>query len=135
MYFLKAWLITSAVFFVGDLLWIYSVMNRLLVPKIHHLMNVSHSGVSINYGAALFAYLFLSIALTVFVVVPLIHAPLETIFLHGALLGLCMYGIYECTNYATLYNWPLSFLLIDISWGTLWSGFAAVISVIFIKMM
>lgn len=107
-------------------------MNRFLVPKIHHLMNVTHSGASINYLSALFAYLLLSTALTVFVVVPLVNAPTRIIFLYGAFLGFCIYGVYECTNYATLYNWPLSFLVVDIMWGTGWSGLAAVMSVLFL---
>lgn len=135
IHFLKAWLVTNAVFFCGDVIWLYAVMNRFLVPKIKHLMGVSDSGVTINYVAALFAYLLLSTALTVFVVAPLSDATAKMIFLYGAFLGLCVYGVYECTNYATLYNWPLSFLIVDIIWGTIWSGLAAVASVLFIKMM
>jgi uncharacterized membrane protein len=133
--FFKAWMITSIIFFAGDIVWLYAVMNRFLVTKIHHLMNISDSGVSMNYTAAVCAYLLLATALTIFVVIPLAQAPVKTIFLYGAFLGLCIYGVYECTNYATLYNWPLSFLAIDILWGTLWSGLVAVMSVLLIKMM
>lgn len=135
IHFFKSWLVTNVVFFCGDVVWLYAVMNRFLVPKIKHLMNVSPSGVMIHYGAAFCAYILLSTALTVFVVVPFVDATTRTIFLYGAFLGLCMYGIYECTNYATLYNWSLTFLVVDILWGTIWSGLAAVVSILFIKMM
>jgi len=33
------------------------------------------------------------------------------------LLGLCVYGIYDTTNYATLYKWNLNFACIDTIWG------------------
>lgn len=33
------------------------------------------------------------------------------------LLGLCIYGIYEGTNYATLERWPLYLFVVDTIWG------------------
>ena len=33
------------------------------------------------------------------------------------LLGLCIYGIYEGTNYATLERWPLYLFVVDTLWG------------------
>jgi len=43
----------------------------------------------------------------------------------GALLGFCMYGLYDLTNYATLKHYTLSFALTDIVWGTLLLAAAA----------
>lgn len=133
MNFIKAWSVTTAVFFAGDSAWLYFVMNRFFVPQIKHLMNVSGSGVHINYVSALCAYLLLSTALTLFVVVPLVEKSTLTIFLNGAFLGLSLYGVYEFTNHATLAQWPLSFLAVDLVWGALWSGMVSVISVILLR--
>jgi uncharacterized membrane protein len=33
------------------------------------------------------------------------------------LLGLCVYGIYEGTNYAIFKNWPLYLFFVDTLWG------------------
>jgi hypothetical protein len=33
------------------------------------------------------------------------------------LLGMCIYGIYEGTNYATLEKWPLYLFIADTIWG------------------
>jgi uncharacterized membrane protein len=37
---------------------------------------------------------------------------------NGALLGFCMYGLYDLTNYATLSRYTLSFALTDMVWGS-----------------
>lgn len=37
--------------------------------------------------------------------------------LDAFLLGLCIYGVYEGTTYATLHKWPLSLVIIDTLWG------------------
>ena len=37
--------------------------------------------------------------------------------LNAFLLGLCIYAVYETTNYATIQNWKLDIVLIDTLWG------------------
>jgi uncharacterized membrane protein len=93
-------------------------------------MTFTQGGVVMNYASALAAYAILAVGLTWFVVMPLVHASYSVIFLNGAFLGLCMYGVYEFTNHATLTGWPLSFLCIDVIWGMFWCGMASVISVV-----
>ncbi len=39
--------------------------------------------------------------------------------LNAFLLGLCIYAVYETTNYATIKNWKLDIVLIDTIWGGL----------------
>lgn len=127
--FLILWLITTTVFLIGDVPWLYFIMNKFFIPQIQHLMNITQQGTVINYASAFFGYILATAALTWFVIMPLAKAPLMTIFLHGAFLGFCMYGVYEFTNHATLAQWPITFLIIDIMWGTLWCGLASIISV------
>lgn len=133
IHFFKAWIITTTVFLMGDVVWLYCVMNKFFVPQIKHLMNSSSGGVHINYFSAIVAYLLISTALSFFVVVPLQAAPSMQIFIHGAFLGLCIYGVYECTNHATLNDWPVTFLIVDIVWGTVWSGVVSVASVVLFR--
>ena len=133
MHFLKTWTVTTILFFIGDIVWLYCVMNRFFVPHIKHLMNSSNNGIVINYLSALLAYMLISSALSIFVVVTHMQDSLSSIFVHGAFLGLCLYGVYELTNYAILHNWPLSFLIVDIVWGTLWCGIVSLASVALIR--
>jgi uncharacterized membrane protein len=127
--FLKLLVITTGVFFTVDAFWLYFVMNKFFIYKIAHLMTFTQHGVVMNYVTALIAYAILAVGLTWFVVMPLVNASYSVIFLNGAFLGLCMYGVYEFTNHATLTGWPLSFLCIDVMWGMMWCGLASVISV------
>jgi uncharacterized membrane protein len=43
----------------------------------------------------------------------------EQKILNAFLLGLCIYAVYETTNYATIQNWKLDIVLIDTLWGGL----------------
>jgi uncharacterized membrane protein len=58
-----------------------------------------------------FCYIFLLFALNYFILFP------KKSILDAFLLGICIYGVYEGTTYATLNKWPLSLLLIDTLWG------------------
>ena len=37
--------------------------------------------------------------------------------LDSFLLGICIYGIYDLTNYATMKNWDYRFAILDTIWG------------------
>ena len=45
--------------------------------------------------------------------------------MRGAVLGLIAYGTYDFTNYATLKQWPLTMVIVDLIWGTFITGVAA----------
>ena len=36
----------------------------------------------------------------------------------GALLGFCLYGVYDLTNYSTLAQYPATLAAADLAWGT-----------------
>jgi uncharacterized membrane protein len=40
----------------------------------------------------------------------------------GALFGLIVYGVYDMTNMATLENWPVRMVWVDICWGCFLCG-------------
>lgn len=129
MHFLQLLGITAAVFCTVDALWLYCVINRFCIQQISHLMVPLGSGFVMHYPSVILAYALLVFGLTWFVVKPFLYVQYTVIFLNGALFGLCMYGIYEFTNHATLRGWPLSFLTVDVVWGTFWCGMASVIAI------
>jgi uncharacterized membrane protein len=78
---------------------------------------------------ALFAYLLLVLGLSVFVIVPAVEkkAVLHAI-VYGALLGGVVYGVYDCTNMATLQRWSINLLIVDILWGVVVSSLVSALT-------
>lgn len=46
----------------------------------------------------------------------------------GAAFGFFAYGTYDLSNWATLRNWPVALVFVDIAWGTFASAVAAAAS-------
>ena len=80
---------------------------------------------------AIFVYVVLSCAIYVWAIKD--QKTLESAALQGALVGFILYGFYDLTNYATLTNWTLEMLTIDIMWGTFASTIGAAIGFYFLK--
>lgn len=112
------YLITLAVFFVIDMIWLGAVakgfyrkhLGELLTPKV-------------NWGAALLFYFLFIAGLLVFAVRPALvqGAPLQALLL-GAFFGLIAYATYDLTNLATLKGWPVIVTVVDLAWGTTLGG-------------
>jgi uncharacterized membrane protein len=62
---------------------------------------------SVVYWAAVGVYLLLASATTT-LVLPLAAEGIRSAFLYGALVGFCLYGVYDLTNHATLRRWPIA---------------------------
>lgn len=73
--------------------------------------NVQRSPLKINFIGAILCYMFLVFLLYYFIL------SKKKKILDAFLLGLCVYGVYETTNYATLTNWPIYMLIVDTLWG------------------
>jgi uncharacterized membrane protein len=50
------------------------------------------------------------------------------IVLAGALFGFMCYMTYDLTNLATLKNWPIKLVLVDIVWGTFITTLVSVVA-------
>lgn len=112
---LKAYLLTTLVFFAIDILWLgviaknlYSkYLGKLLAPKV-------------NWTAAMIFYLLFIVGIFYFAIVPSVEAAsLEDAILKGALFGFFTYATYDLTNLATLRGWPIRIVFIDIIWGAI----------------
>ena len=69
------------------------------------------SKLKMRYIPAILCYLLLVFALNYFIISKK-GKPFDAF-----ILGLCIYGIYDLTNYATLNKWPLEMVLLDTLWG------------------
>ncbi|WP_417259303.1 DUF2177 family protein [Celeribacter sp.] len=80
--------------------------------------------------AAVF-YLFYIAGVLVFVSVPaLAGGSLFAVAAKGALLGALAYGTFEFTSYAVLERWSAEMVIVDVAWGAVVTGLAAVAGVI-----
>ena len=52
----------------------------------------------------------------------------------GAVIGAMAYGTYEFTNMATLKAWSWKMVVLDLSWGTLLTGFSAWSGVVLLRL-
>ncbi len=112
------------VIFIMDLVWLSMLARPLYQTGIGHLMAAQPN----LLFAGLF-YLVYTLGLMRYAIIPNIAAnQLKTTFVAGAVFGFFVYASYDLTNLAMLKNWPLSLSIIDISWGTLLSGFSALVA-------
>ena len=106
-----------------DLLWLGVVAKTMYKSGIGHLM--ADQPVLI-YGVLF--YLIFPVGLMIFAVVPSADTVGWTkAFTLGALFGFFAYATYDLTNLTTLKDWPLWLSLIDMAWGSVVCGSAAVV--------
>ncbi|MDF1556201.1 MAG: DUF2177 family protein, partial [Deferrisomatales bacterium] len=107
-------LATLPVFFAIDLLWLGVVARGLYQRNLTHLLSPA-----VNWPAAFLFYLLYIGGIILFAVRPaLATGSLATAALWGGLFGFFTYMTYDLTNLATLRDWPIRIVLVDIAWGT-----------------
>ncbi len=122
--FLLLYLISVPLFFLIDMLWLGVVAKDFYRSRLGHLMG------DINWVAAIIFYLIFLVGLTIFATVPAVkETSVLTAVLYGALFGFFTYATYDLTNLATLRDWPLSVVFVDIIWGTILGATVAGVTV------
>ena len=113
MPYIIAYITAIIVFFVIDILWIAKIASRFYYKMIGHLR-----GKRVNVPAVIIFYLMYIAGIIIFAVHPaIVSGSLSPAILYGALFGFFCYATYDFTNYATLKDWPLKMVVVDIIWG------------------
>lgn len=111
----------GAVFFIIlDLIW-FSVAGNFFKAEIGSIARLHPDGSwNVRMVPAFLVYLLMSVGIYVFVTA---HAEgvLSAVLL-GGLFGLVGYGLYDLTNLATLSDWTVRFVVVDMVWGTVLCG-------------
>ena len=106
------YILTALVFFAIDLVWLGVVARGLYRRYLGHLLG------DVNWAAALVFYLLFIVGIFIFAILPAVErGSAGHAVLMGALFGFFTYATYELTNLATLADWPLGIVFIDIAWG------------------
>ncbi len=115
---LKLYAIALPVFFAIDILWIGFIARDFYKNQIGFLMKPD-----VNWTAAIIFYLLFLLGLVVFVIAPSVEKKEWTRALWmGAFFGLITYATYDLTNLATLKDWPVKMVVVDMLWGTVLSA-------------
>ena len=91
-------------------------LDSLYIGSQYNYFNKVFSGIQksplkINFIGAALCYIFLVFTLYYFIL------SKKKSILDAFILGICIYGIYDTTNYATFKDWPIYMVIIDILWG------------------
>ncbi len=123
MRWIVGYFVALAVFVGGDLTWLTLMGPRLYRPVLGSIMADRP-----DWKAALAFYALYLTGISVFAIAPGLRAgrPLAALG-WGALFGLVAYGVYDLTNQATLKVWATRLSLIDMAWGALITGVAALV--------
>jgi len=115
---LIGYVLTSIVFFALDMLWLGFVAKDLYKKYLGGFLSDK-----VNWTAAIIFYLLFIIGIFIFVILPAVEInSVGKAILYGVLFGFFTYATYDLTNLATMKNWPLNIVFIDIVWGMVLTG-------------
>ena len=106
------------------MLWLGVVAKDFYRPRIGHLMSDD-----VNWTAAFIFYFMFIVGIILFGVMPgLRSGQWQQALLYGALFGFFTYATYDLTNLATLKDWSVTVVIVDVIWGCVLCGSAATVS-------
>lgn len=100
-------LFISVLFLLLDSIYLNLISNK--ASKM--IYNIQKSKMELNLLGAIICYMFIVVLFYHFIIVK------KGSLFDAFLLGLCVYGIYDATNYALIKNWSLTFSMMDTLWG------------------
>lgn len=129
MNYFKAYIISFIIFFIIDMLWLGVVAKSFYRKKVGNLLKDNF-----NFPVALGFYLIFVAGLFFFVInrAVIINNWQYALFV-GIFFGFITYGTYDLTNLATLKNWPLKLVIVDILWGGFLCGVTSLLSFKLVK--
>ncbi|HEX6258348.1 MAG TPA: DUF2177 family protein [Candidatus Saccharimonadales bacterium] len=124
MQFLQLVLIAGVTFLVIDMLWLGVLAKNLYKKELGPLLLQKP-----NTVAASIFYILYVLALVFFVILPAVTSGnWQYALFAGGFWGLVAYGTYDLTNLATLKNWPVKIVIIDMAWGAIVSGVTCLVT-------
>ena len=113
IFYLKLYGLTIPVFFIIDIIWLGVVAKGFYRRNLRFILSED-----VNWPAAIIFYLIYVAGIIFFAVRPAIaQQSLGQSALLGALFGFFTYATYDLTNLATIKNWPVAIVVVDMIWG------------------
>jgi len=113
LFYLKLYALTVSFFFVIDMFWLGVVAKGFYRRQLDFVLSPQ-----VNWTAAIIFYLIYNAGILFFAVRPALSSNswVQAAAL-GALFGFFTYATYDLTNLATIKNWPMQVVVVDIFWG------------------
>lgn len=110
---LVSYFLTTIVFFAIDMLWLGFIAKNFYGRQLAQFL-----APEVNWIAAIIFYLLFIIGIFIFAILPAVEKQSwSQALVYGALFGFFTYATYDLTNLATLSNWPIKVVVVDILWG------------------
>lgn len=108
-----SYFLTAMVFFAIDMLWLGFIAKNLYAKHLGDFLSDK-----VNWTAAISFYLLFIVGIFIFVIIPAVEKEswVRSMLL-GGLFGFIAYATYDLTNMATIKDWPLTIVIIDMIWG------------------
>jgi uncharacterized membrane protein len=121
---ISTYFIALIAFFAIDMVWLGVISKNYYKQKLGFILSPNP-----NWVAAIVFYLIYIGGILFFAVNPALkEMNWQIALLNGAILGAMCYATYDLTNMATIANWPIEIVIIDIIWGIVLTGSVAVIT-------
>jgi len=129
--YLKLYIYTVPVFFLIDMLWLGIVARGFYRSQLNVILSDQ-----VNWAAAVVFYLIYIVGILFFAVRPAINngSWIQAVIL-GALFGFFTYATYDLTNLATIKDWPMAIVVVDVVWGMSLCGLVSLSSFTISKWM
>lgn len=112
-FYVKLYLATIPVFFLIDVVWLGFVAKSFYRKQLDFILSDK-----VNWTAAIVFYLIFISGILLFAVLPALERnSLGRALLLGGLFGFFTYATYDLTNLATIKDWPIAVVIVDIVWG------------------
>ena len=113
LFYLKLYVLTVPIFFLMDIIWLGYVARGFYKNHLGFILSTT-----VNWTAAVTFYLIYIVGILVFAVLPALEkGSFARAALLGGLFGFFTYATYDLTNLATIRDWPLKVVAVDILWG------------------
>jgi uncharacterized membrane protein len=124
VFYLKLYVSTVPIFFLIDILWLGVIARGFYRRQLGSILSPH-----VNWAAASIFYLLYIAGILFFAVRPAILTnSWRQAAILGALFGFFTYATYDLTNLATIKDWPLMIVIVDIFWGVCLCALVSTIS-------
>jgi uncharacterized membrane protein len=111
--FIIAYLAALCSFLAADALWLGWIAKSFYFTQLRPYL-----ADPMRYGIAVIFYMIYATGIVFFAVRPAwLEGGLKIALLYGAFFGFFCYATYNFTNLATIKDWPISVVIVDLLWG------------------
>jgi len=106
------------VILIWDAIFLGRVVHQYIIDTFGSLITSQNGSIDMKLGVGLAAWFVITAMIFVFVLKSGLVTSYQTALGYGALMWFLMYAMYDLTNLTFLKDYPVSFVAIDIMWGT-----------------